>query len=280
MPSTNLHRIATACALLICTGAAFADPPQGPSARCTSGGMVGHAFTQSPPGRAEYRFSGACITRDGSSLAYRVEGTWTGLPGDPANANASEIYHVDRVSGPARSYIGIVGFRCPADPWLNDVDCVRVGENLPDDIEQFWAQLAAGDTPTSGRGLLPDQRVALLDEYRRANRQLVIGDRADVRIQADAAELQGTTITGTTITPGVPVPPRQNEAVMLNPQPLPPVETPAATSEVIAAPRQDDHSATGIIIVGGKPVSASNLQPASTSPRLTPKTSATSETRP
>lgn len=269
-------RAALAIALVAGAGAACADPPQASAARCTPGGITGHAFTQLPPGRAEYRFSGACSTRDGDALAYRVTGTWTGASpsGNPGDANASEIYQVDRVSGRSQSYTGIIGFRCPADPWLNDVECTRVGDDLPDELSQFWQQLGAGSSPTSRRGLPADQRSALQAEYDRANGLVLRNARAGDRVDARRGSAAGTTAAKPDLHP------RSAQILMLNPQPLPPVEDGDVPTTPVASPVQGDGSAAAIIIVGGKLVSTPVPTNTGTPARVTPSVPADAVTPP
>lgn len=199
---------------------ARADPPRTPSINCTSGGLAEQPkFTQSPPGRAEYHFAGGCIRRDGRSFAYRVDGTWTPSEAGP-NANASEIYHVFATSGPSRSYTVVFGGRCTSDPWLNNAKCVRVGDNLSDELRVLWPELVGSSFPHSQYGVPEGQRAAFRAEYARVN-----GNAARTRPFAERLRGQGglgrddrnterQTHTGFRHS--------SIDATALNPQPLPP----------------------------------------------------------
>jgi hypothetical protein len=238
---------------------AHADPPRVPTS-CTSGGLTEQPkFNQVSPGRAEYNFSGACITHDGRSFAYRASGTWTPSETESTNADATEIYHVDTTSGPAVSYVVIFGANCGIDPWLYQAACRRIGDNMPVELRALWPELADSSFPHSRYGISDDQRVALRAEYERANSkwQRVSQSRARSntlnRIDATAIAPQahdGASIqaAGDASLNPQPLPTRPVDAISLNPQPLPPgpPDTPmtqAATSKAAAA---------GIIIVSGK----------------------------
>ncbi len=259
-----------------------ADPPRMPIS-CTSGGLTEHPkFTQVSPGRAEYNFGGACVTHDGRSFAYHASGTWTPSERGYANADATEIYHVDTTSGPGISYVVIFGANCGIDPWLYQAACRRVGDNMPVELRALWPELEDSSFPHSRYGISDDERVALRAEYERANGkfqrlpQSRMRSKALNRIDATATEPQAQDRAGNQaardaslnpqpLPPGPdlsqstsratqaelnpqPLPPRPAGAVSLNPQPLPPgpPDTPmsqAATSKAVAA---------GIIIVSGK----------------------------
>lgn len=262
-----------------------ADPPRIPVS-CTSGGLTEHPkFTQVSPGRAEYNFGGACITHDGRSFAYRASGTWTPSERGYANADATEIYHVDMTSGPAISYVVIFGANCGIDPWLYQAGCRRVGDNMPVELRALWPELADSSFPHSRYGISDDQRVALRAEYERANStwqrmpQSRVRSNTVNRIDATAIVPQAhdgasnqaagdASLNPQPLPPGPPdpdlsqstsraaqaelnpqpLPPRPVDAVSLNPQPLPP--GPPDTPMTQAATSKAD--AAGIIIVSGK----------------------------
>ncbi len=227
---------------------AHADPPRTPGVTCTDGGLNAHpAFTQVSPGRAEYHFSGVCTAREGQFLGYRIDGTWTPSETAPGNANASEIYHVDTLSGPSQTFTAVVGWRCAEDPWLHDVDCARIGDNIPDAPSEFWEEFGRGLRPSSRRGIPSDQRPGLLAEYARANgafdRSQVVTDTVrDTRGAYRAATVQQNNDTY-----------RQIDAVALNPQPLPP--GPPDPDQMAVQPttaKTGNGTNAAIIIVGGK----------------------------
>lgn len=176
---------------------AQADPPRTPALQCTAGGMTARPkFTQRPPGRAEYRFGGACIGRDGHSFAYRLDATWTPSENGAGNANATEILHIDMTSGPSQSYSIVLGARCGADPWLHNAVCQRVGDNVPDEVSAWWWDVTSMAFPFSRRGIPHDQRIALRGQYDRANdgvldRSTLYSDRATIeaidRVSTQAA---------------------------------------------------------------------------------------------
>ena len=292
--------------LLLITGLPInivhADPPRIPVS-CTSGGLTEHPkFTQVSPGRAEYNFGGACITHDGRSFAYRASGTWTPSEHGYANADATEIYHVDTTSGPAISYVVVFGANCGIDPWLYQAGCRRVGDNMPDELRALWPELADSSFPHSRYGISDDQRVALRAEYARANSKwqriqpsrvrldtqshidaVGIQTRADAGAVDSAAEdaslnpqplppgppdpdlLQSSSRATQAALNPQPLPPRPVDAVSLNPQPLPP--GPADTPMMQAATSKVD--AAGIIIVSGK---NKRFQQIRSAPAATPAT--------
>ena len=227
------------------------DPHRTPGVTCTAGGMSSPPqFTQVSPGRAEYHFSGACVTREGQSLAYRIDGTWT--PNEKGgNANASEVYHVDRVSGPSESFTALVGWRCDSDPWRFDAQCVRVGNNIPTEPYAFWEQFGRDLRPSSRRALSAEDRVALQADYDRANRGRQFRSVSD----SVSAETRGTGYAqpspGTTRDPV-----RRNtlDDAALNPQPLPPEPDPDPNQPTLktTTPAKDSAELRSIIIVGGK----------------------------
>lgn len=248
--------IALASGIALVPVVAHADPPRMPSVTCTSGGLrEPPKFTQVSPGRAEYRFSGVCVTLDGMSLGYRLDGTWTPSEGG-GNANASEIYHVDTLSGPSQSYIAAVGWRCPQDPWLHVVECQRVGDDIPEGLRALWNRFAEGTTfPFSSRAIPAGQRQSLIDRYERANgrsdRSQMLADH--VRI-IDAGDGRGGRMADKVALNPQPLPPRtangaarRGDAVSLNPQPLPPRQ-----SQPTAAGAPERGTEAGIIIVSGK----------------------------
>lgn len=265
---------ALACGFALLPTAARAEPPRTPSLKCTGGGMSEPAkFTQVSPGRAEYRFSGVCIDRDGRSFGYRVAGTWTPSEANPQNANASEIYRIDALSGLSQSFDVVVGARCERDPWLHGVNCTQVGDNIPDELRVLWPDFADSPFPYSRRGIPYDQRAALIAEYERANGG---SDRLRSPIdrlrRVDGSRLASPTaqsISGGVARPAdqvslnpQPLPPRTSDvlltrsaqsridAVTLNPQPLPP-EPPDPDVAQSATSRA---AQAGIIIVSGKPL--------------------------
>lgn len=241
---------ALAIAAMMSAPCAHADPKRTPGVKCTAGGLSAPPkFTQVSPGRAEYNFSGVCITREGQSLGYRIDGTWT--PNETSgNANASEVYRVDRVSGPSESFTALVGWRCDADPWLHDTHCTRVGDNIPEEPSAFWEEFGRGSMPPSRRALSAEQRASLLADYERANGGRRLGTVSD-HVSADANPRQLILAPGTTRDRA-----RKNtvDDAALNPQPLPPEPDPdpnPATRKV-RTPAKDTGETKAIIIVGGK----------------------------
>jgi hypothetical protein len=225
---------------------ACADPPRTPSVTCTGGGLREHPkFTQTSPGGAEYNFSGVCTTREGRFLGYRIDGTWTPSETAGANANASEVYHVETLSGPSESFIAIVGWRCSIDPWLHDVACARIGNNVPDELRALWEEIGQGDWPPSSRGIPRNERATLITEYERANGRLARSQQLTAAASVDrypaARAQQGNRVV------------RSTEAVALNPQPLPPGPDPDVVSTHPAAKPAIPGTKSAIIIVGGKP---------------------------
>jgi len=261
---------------------AQADPPRA-ELNCSNGGLAAHPkFTHVSPGRAEYSFSGACIARDGRSFAYRADGTWTPSETNPANANASEIYRIDTLSGPSRSFDVIMGAHCTADPWLNDAQCTRIGDNVPIEVRALWPGLVDSTFPRSRYGIREDQRVSLRAEYERANTKWQRIPRATDRIRIrdggigtiEARQAGGVdrTVDEVALNPQ-PLPPgpdsdrtqpaqdatfnpaANGNARALNPQPLPPGPDPDRAQRVQGAipDRADTGTEAGIIIVSGKP---------------------------
>ena len=246
----RLFILPMALAALTAVHVAGADPRPTPAVTCNAGGLAGPPkFTQVSPGRAEYNFSGVCTTRDGRSLGYRLAATWTPSETRYPNANASEIWRIDTLSGPSQSYDVVFGASCRADPWLNDAPCKRVGDNLSDELRELWPELAKDLFPYS-RGMIPrDQRSALRDEYDRANGKF---DRSRVltdNVRADAGSRYGsamqTTQQGGSVQAVV-------DEVALNPQPLPPGPPDPDPKPAAAASPADAAAKAGIIIVGGK----------------------------
>ncbi len=208
---------------------AQADPPRA-ELNCSNGGLAARPkFTQVSPGRAEYSFSGACVADDGRSFAYRAGGTWTPSEINPANANASETYRIDMLSGPSRSFEVIMGAHCTADPWLNDAHCTRIGDNVPLDVRALWPGLVDSTFPRSRFGIGEDQRVSLRTEYARANTQWQRVPPATERIQIRHGAV-GT--TGVRKAGGVN---QRVDEVALNPQPLPPGPDPDRTQSAQSA---------------------------------------------
>ena len=165
---------------------ALADPPRTPALQCTAGGLAEPPkFTQVSPGRAEYRFSGACISRDGHSFVYRIDGTWTPTENGRGNASATEVMHIDMTSGPSRSYTILFGASCSADPWLYSSHCQRIGDNMPDDIRAWWWDAQRTVFPFSRDGIPRDQRAALRAAYDRVN-----GAAAQGNLRATRAALE------------------------------------------------------------------------------------------
>ncbi|MEO6104380.1 MAG: hypothetical protein ABIP44_12200 [Pseudoxanthomonas sp.] len=231
---------------------AHADPRPTPGVSCTAGGLRSPPqFNQVSPGRAEYNFSGVCITREGQSLGYRIDGTWT--PSEMGgNANASEAYRIDRLSGPSESFTAVVGWRCDADPWLHDTHCDRVGDNIPEEPYAFWEEFGRGSMPSSRRALSAEQRAALLADYERANGGRHFGkmsDRAGSDSTSYASPAPGTTRDR------IPAARIAGEAA-LNPQPLPPEPDPDPTPAERTVPAATNPAERSIIIVGGKPATA------------------------
>ena len=266
LPATAISMV-LACGTGLFPAVAHADPPRESSLTCTAGGLrEPPKFTQASPGRAEYSFGGVCIARDGKSLAYRLDGTWT--PSETGgNANASELFHVDALSGPSQSYVALVGWRCPDDPWLHMVECQRVGQDIPDGLRTLWSRFAEGlSLPFSQRAIPAEQRPALIAQYERANGRLdrlqaltehvrIVdpGDRHGAGTAAHAGRVH--TATDAVALDPQPLPPRatdsatgQQDAASLNPQPLPPRQQSQPTT--IRMPARGTE--TGIIIVSGK----------------------------
>jgi hypothetical protein len=239
-------RSVLALTLAFVASATHADPRPTPAVTCQAGGMNGSPkFTQVSPGRAEYSFSGLCTTRDGRSLGYRAEGTWTPSEANPINANASEIYRIDTLSGPSQSFLVVLGARCDKDPWLNHATCTRVGDNVPDELRDLWPELAGPLFPYSRSWVPYAQRDALRAEYDRANGKR---DRAQALMDGISTDSGGKHAAATARTSGRV--PRTGEEVMLNPQSLPPVPADAQVQPAARAAGRADRA--GIIIVSGK----------------------------
>ena len=185
MRSTLLFLFAMVCVALA-PSRAQAEPPRTPALQCTAGGLAGPPkFTQASPGRAEYRFGGACISRDGHSFAYRIDGTWTPTENAKGNASATEIMHIDMTSGPSQSYTIVFGASCSADPWLYNPHCQRIGDNMPDAVQEWWWDADRAPFPFSRNGIPHDQRVTLRAAWDRANG---VGRRLDLRTERAALE--------------------------------------------------------------------------------------------
>ncbi|MGH8163381.1 MAG: hypothetical protein ACREP1_03500, partial [Rhodanobacteraceae bacterium] len=224
------------------------DPPRTPSMKCIGGGLTAQPkFSQASPGRAEYHFSGVCTTRQGQDFGYRLSATWTPSEANPSNANASEIYRIDALSGPSQSFEVIIGARCANDPWLNDAACTRVGDNVPDDLRALWPELTEVLFPQSRRGIPYDQRDALRAEYTRAN-----GGFDRLQRLTDTTHLDDGAKVGTIAANRRSGSINQRiDEVALNPQPLPPGPgdfDPAQPAAGVAA----RGAQAGIIIVSGK----------------------------
>ena len=214
----TLLSAALAAGMALIPAVVHADPPRVPSVSCTGGGLSSPAkFTQISPGRAEYNFSGVCTRHDGRSFGYRAIATWTPSETNPVNANASEIYRIDALSGPSQSYDVVVGARCASDPWLNSVNCANVGDNIPDDLRELWPDFADSPFPYSRRGIPYDQRAALLAEYERANGKSAISQSPIGRLRRTDSGRYGSPAVRHDGSVARPI-----DAVALNPQPLPP----------------------------------------------------------
>ena len=152
-------------------GPASADLPRSPDVMCTGGGLAETPkFGRRPPGVAEYHFSGVCQARAGTALGYRLAATWTPSESEPTNANATEIVQVDTLSGPSQHWTVILGARCETDPWLDRAaNCVRVGDNMPDDLRALWPSLVTGLFPYSRYAILNNEQTRLRSEYARVN---------------------------------------------------------------------------------------------------------------
>lgn len=202
-----------------------ADPVRKPALECTAGGPTSPArFTQLSPGRAEYSFGGACISRDGHSFAYRIDATWTPPENGKGNANATEILHIDMTSGPSQSYSILLGARCNADPWLYSVNCERIGDNVPGEVRTWWYDVTRAPFPFSRLGIPHDQRAALRKQYDRANG---VFDRSD--LYSDRAALEPVERIGT-----------QTGATEM-------------TEQAVPAAARPNGAEAGIIIVSGNP---------------------------
>ena len=226
---------------------ARADPPRTPAVTCHGGGLTAPPeFSQASPGRAEYSFSGVCTTRDdGRMLGYRVDATWTPTESDPANANASEVFRIDTLSGPSQSFTVVLGAHCEGDPWLNHARCTRVGDNVPDELHRLWPGFADSLFPFTRDGINRDQRDALRAEYARSNggagrsRRIMQGMRIDGGRNAGVPEQAA-------------VADRPADAVSLNPQPLPPMPSDRQRVQPAAIGAPSRATEAGIIIVSGK----------------------------
>ena len=231
----------------LASSSVHADPSRTPAISCHAGGLTAPPeFTRASPGRAEYSFSGICTARDsGRMLGYRVDATWTPTEGNPANANASEVFRVDSLSGPSQSFTVVLGARCDADPWLNDARCTRVGDNVPDELQQLWPGFTSSLFPFTRNGIRRDQRDALRAEYARNNggsersQRIMQGVRVGSGARADMPQQAG-------------VADRPADAVSLNPQPLPPMSSDRQQTQPAAAGTPARATEAGIIIVSGK----------------------------
>jgi hypothetical protein len=244
---------------------AAAEPPRTPAVTCTTGGLAeAPKFDQSPPGRAQYTFSGVCSRREGGFLGYRLDATWTPSETTPGNANASEVYTVHTLSGPSQSWQVIFGARCSDDPWLNEATCDRVGNNLSDELREVWPELVKESFLFTRRLIRPDQREALRATYARANGirpvvQLSQVRNIDGRPKADSSGAAERIADGQRTTPM-----RAIDQAALNPQPLPPKDAGADGINTAPAPQVDRAgraAEAGIIIVSGTPAEP-NVAPA------------------
>ncbi|MEO6364564.1 MAG: hypothetical protein ABIO38_00720 [Luteimonas sp.] len=213
MRSTTLLLSALAIAPLAIP-VAQADPPRTAALQCTAGGLAAPPkFTQLSPGRAEYSFSGACISRDGHSFAYRVDATWTPPEIGRGNANATEILHIDMTSGPSQSYTILLGGQCGADPWLYNVRCGRIGDTVPEEVRAWWYDVTRAPFPFSRLGIPNEQRAALRRQYDRANGVFDRSDRYSDRVTLEPIERIGTQTGATEMTEqAVPAAARPNGA--------------------------------------------------------------------
>ncbi len=245
-----------AMAAALSTSDVHADPPRTPAIACHGGGLTAPPeFSQAPPGRAEYSFSGVCTTRDdGRMLGYRVDATWTPTESNPANANASEVFRVSTLSGPSQSFTVVLGAHCEGDPWLNHARCTRVGDNVPDELHQLWPEFSDSLFPFTRDGIRHDQRDALRAEYARNNG----GIERSKRI------MQGVRI-GNGGHAGVPrqagVVDSPADAVSLNPQPLPPLPPDRQRMQSTAIGTPARATEAGIIIVSGKTPYRNEIRP-------------------
>ncbi len=213
MRFTTLLLSALAIASLT-TPVAQADPQRKPALQCTAGGLTAQPkFTQLSPGRAEYSFSGACISGDGHSFAYRVDATWTPSETGKGNANATEILHIDMTSGPSHSYTILLGGQCGADPWLYNVQCERIGDNVPEEVSAWWYDVTSAPFPFSRLGIPHGQRAALRKKYDRANGVFDSRDLYSDRVALEPIERIGTQTGAMKMTEqAVPVAARPNGA--------------------------------------------------------------------
>lgn len=194
MRSTLIFLYAAAFMALL-PSSAQADPPRTPALQCTAGGLAEPPkFSQLSPGRAEYRFGGVCISREGHSFAYRIHGTWTPTENGRGNASATEVMHMDMTSGPSRSYTILFGASCSADPWLYGSQCQRIGDNMPDEVRAWWWDAQRAPFPFSRNGIPRDQRAALRAAYDRANGVGQPVNLHEERVALEPAEKIGTLI--------------------------------------------------------------------------------------
>lgn len=205
--------------------------PLGP---CRSATLRSHLYSQRPPGSAEYKFEGNCLGIDSDhEYRYTVVATWTPSEPNPVNANASEIFHLYPVHPSAEkfAYDAVLGARCPADPWLNRVTCTPVGNNVSDELRKAWPELAGRNSfPYAS---IPEEQIAQLSaEYKSANPG---APRAGLPTNALRSERQAA---------------HSHDAVLLNPQPLPPKAGNAAQAQVL--PSAAKGLETSIIIVSGE----------------------------
>ncbi len=187
------------------------------------------------------------------------------------------------LSGPSRSFDVIMGAHCTADPWLNDAQCTRTGDNVPVELRALWPGLVGSTFPRSRHDIREDQRVSLRAEYARANTkwQRVPSATDRVRIRdggvrtiTEIRQAGGfnQTVDEVALNPQ-PLPPgpdsertqpaqsvafnpapNGNERA-LNPQPMPPGPDSEQAQRVQGAisDRADKGAEAGIIIVSGKP---------------------------
>lgn len=199
-PATPLLLVAVFLALA--SPAAQADPPRTSALQCAGGGLAAPPeFTQVSRGRTEYRFSGACIGREGHSFAYRVDATWTPTENGRGNASATEILHIDMTSGPARSYSILLGASCGADPWLYPgTTCQRIGDNVPAEVREWWWDVTSAPFPFSRRGIPHGQHASLRAQYDRANGVFDSRSLYSERTSIETVEKVGTQAAGMEMT--------------------------------------------------------------------------------
>lgn len=229
------------------TSGVRADPPRTPAINCHGGSLAAAPeFSQASPGRAEYSFSGVCTTRDdGRMLGYRVDATWTPSEGNPANANATEVFRVTTLSGPSQSFTVVLGAHCEGDPWLDHARCARVGDNVPDELHRLWPGFVDSLFPFTRDGISHDQRDALRAEYARNNGGIDRSQRIMQGVRAGSGRHAG-------VPQQAGVADRPADAVSLNPQPLPPLPPDRQRAQPATAGAPTRATEAGIIIVSGK----------------------------